>query len=116
MGLADRSDPGPWVVHYCEVYNVTYSKPDGSDETLIFDKRAVNRSLQAEVKAESIPNVSSLLDCRAPLFEVPPTDAFSRGGKAPTRVFNQSAWIMCTALRAVNTGLRRYRERHCPAE
>ena len=70
--------------------------------------------LTNEFQAETIPNVSSLLNCTAPLFELPPSDVFQRGGPAATGLFNRSAWLMCTALRAVNAGLRRYKERHCP--
>lgn len=110
------STAGPWVVHYCEVYNVTYQIPGRPEESMIFDKRAANRSLKAAVKAETIPNVSSLLDCAAPLFELPPANTLTVGGPASASLFRRSAWILCTMLRAINTGLSRYKERHCPPD
>merc|ERR1712187_570337 len=108
------SQSGPWILHYCEVYNITYEDGDGLRRTTYFDKRAVNRTLRTEVKAGILPAVNSLLDCKAPLFELLPPDVLGRSGPASESLFRRSAWLMCTTLGALNSGLRRYKQRYCP--
>jgi len=110
-GQSQQLPAGPWLVHFCEIYNVSYASDHGKKEVHL-DKRQVAKTLQAA-------NISSLLDCEAPLFEVPPSDLLhrpwpqSRGGPAP-QLFRRGAWMMCTTLHALNTGLRDFRRRRCP--
>jgi len=106
---------GPWLVHYCEVYNITYALADGTHKQLHLDKRAVTKVLRANAKADPQQNFTSLLECDAPLFEVPPHDIASHRPSGPSsRLFRRSAWMLCTTLRAINAGLRDFKRRSCP--
>lgn len=113
---------GPWLLHYCEIYNVTYAAKGGAGEqveTFYLDKRQVIkilREIQARRDAASRRNLS-LLDCDAPVFEVPPADllaSYETGPVLPAWLFQRSAWFVCATLRIINAGLRDFRRVHCP--
>merc|ERR1712232_549313 len=93
----------------------------GAEKTSIhLDKRMIAKELRIATQTEGSDargKNASLLDCGAPLFEVPPSDLFERrpqGFRAASEtLFRRSAWLMCTTLHALNSGLRDYRRRHC---
>merc|ERR1711971_390247 len=124
----DRTDvepEWPWMLHFCEIYNLTYLPPAPAQDTesskrrrnkkFELDKRAVKKVLKAQADSGDGPNVSSLLQCNAPLFVTPPREVFGlMPAELNAKSFRRSAWLLCTTLHAINAGLRHFRDLHCP--
>eukprot|EP00927_Polykrikos_kofoidii_P000924 TRINITY_DN10346_c0_g1_i1.p1 TRINITY_DN10346_c0_g1~~TRINITY_DN10346_c0_g1_i1.p1 ORF type:complete len:701 (+),score=79.55 TRINITY_DN10346_c0_g1_i1:64-2103(+) len=115
--LSTQTPQLPWLIHYCEIYNVSYSSKDGSPTTMYLDKRMIKKSLRESDYGKTKSGDGSLLDCAAPLFEVPPRDLLSRplpaavapGAAQTLSRFRRSSWFLCTTLHSINNGLRQAR-------
>merc|ERR1712194_134243 len=127
FAVVKKLPKGPLLLHFCEIYNVSYEKPGSKDiGTAYLDKRAVAKLLKK--MATPARNFASPLDCNAPLFEMPPMNLLSlqpaatpqrRSSTLPPaspQTFRRTAWFLCLTLRAINTGLREFRDRHCESE
>ncbi|CAK0889071.1 unnamed protein product, partial [Prorocentrum cordatum] len=124
----------PWLLHLCEAYAVSYAAAAGGRAELSLDPRQLPSAMRPQTAGRdggraASHGVGSLLNCSAPALEMPPRDLLSRrlgpvgegGGGAgaiegphAAPLLRRSAWVICLALRALNTGLREHRLRACP--
>lgn len=121
--LSSHKRLSPWLLHFCEVYNVTYNSARAGEpqkiRALHLDKRSIPRVLRDHGR-ELVPprNFSSLLDCQAPLVETAVPDLLQRrptGRKAaPEILYKRSSWFLCISLQFINDGLTEFKRNHCP--